>query len=47
MWNISKKCYGDALFCYAIKDANGIINANLIHPGMQLHIPEIERRNYG
>lgn len=47
LWNISKMCYGNALFYHAIAEANRIKDANLIHPGMQLHIPDIERRSYG
>lgn len=47
LWNISKMCYGNPVFYYAIADANGIKDANLIYPGMLLHIPDIERRSYG
>lgn len=47
LWNISKMCYGNAFFHYAIAEANGIEDANRIYPGMVLHIPDIERRNYG
>ena len=36
---IARKFYGDAAKCWGLAEANGIANADLIHPGQVLQLP--------
>ena len=40
LWNICRRFYGDGSLCYKLAAYNGIQNANLIHTGQLLKIPD-------
>lgn len=43
MWDICHRFYGDGSLCWRLAAANGVANANLIHPGQTFTIPPLER----
>ena len=43
MWDICRRFYGDGSLCWRLAAANGVANANLIHPGQAFTIPPLEQ----
>lgn len=43
MWGICRKVYGDGSLAWRLAAANGVANANLIHPGQTFTIPPLNQ----